>query len=176
MTLMRTLTLAAGACLLPGVAAAAEATAVLADTDGNQVGTVSFSVTASGLVLIEVEAEGLPTGELGIHIHETGDCSAPDFSSAGGHFALGHQHGVMAEGGPHPGDLPNLHVGDDGAVRVEYFNDRISLSPDAEATLFDADGSAVIIHTAADDYESQPSGDAGDRFACGVIEDQSQTQ
>jgi Cu-Zn family superoxide dismutase len=167
---LRSLLCAAAVATTPGLAGAAEAVAVLIDTEGRQVGTVHFMDTASGTIRIAIEAEGLPAGELAIHVHETGDCSVPDFASAGGHLSLGHQHGVMAEGGPHPGDLPNLHVGDDGAVAVEYFTDRISLAADAGTTVFDADGSAVVIHTGADDYSSQPSGNAGDRFACGVIE------
>jgi superoxide dismutase, Cu-Zn family len=176
MTVIRTLICAAACAALPGFAAAAEATAGLADGDGNPVGSVTFSDTPSGLVLVTVSVEGVPSGVHGIHIHETGDCTAPDFESAGDHLALGHEHGVMVEAGPHPGDLPNLHVGEEGTLTVESFTDRISLDPADEDTLLDEDGSAVIVHVGADDYHSQPTGDAGDRLACGVIEPAVETE
>ncbi|MGF1625126.1 MAG: superoxide dismutase family protein [Alphaproteobacteria bacterium] len=171
MPLIRPLICAAALATLPGLAAA-EATATLVDSAGATIGSVSFTESESGVVLITISAEGLTAGVHAIHIHETGDCSAPDFESAGEHLALGHAHGLMAPDGPHPGDLPNLLAGEDGTVAVEFFNDRISLDADAENTVFDDDGSAVVIHAGADDYASQPSGNSGDRIACGVIEAQ----
>ncbi|MGK7652528.1 superoxide dismutase family protein [Roseovarius sp. B08] len=161
------------------MAATALATApALADTDqGNgftaQVegpddaitGTVRITPTASGVMLVSVDLEGVPAGTHGIHIHETGDCSASDFKSAGGHLAGDAKHGVLVEGGPHPGDLPNAEVGDDGRLVVNHFNERLTAEQ-----LTDDDGAAFIVHSGADDYESQPSGDAGSRIACGVFE------
>jgi Cu-Zn family superoxide dismutase len=137
--------------------------------DGTVFGTVAFTTTSSGIVGIAIELSGLPAGAHAIHIHETADCSAPDFSSAGGHFALGRNHGILTANGPHPGDLPNLYVGDSGEVKVDVFSGGIALEDGAEATLIDADGSAVVIHAGADDYASQPAGDAGDRIACGIV-------
>ncbi len=166
----RITTLVALAGFAAGAAAAQEgpaAQATLQDRDGNQIGTAEFHDTPSGFVRIVVQASGIPAGVHGVHVHETGDCSADDFTSAGGHLAGDAQHGVGVEGGPHPGDLPNAHVGDDGELAFEAFNDRLTLD---DSMVFDDDGSAVIIHAGADDYESQPSGDAGDRIACGVIE------
>ena len=160
------------AALLPLSAAHAQeqASANTIDTNEESVGTVTFEATQSGMVHIIAELTGLPPGPHGFHIHETGECSVADsFKSAGGHYAAGAEHGVKAEGGPHPGDLPNIHVGEDGILRVEFFTDRVSLA-DGENPLRDDDGSAVVIHASADDYSSQPSGDAGDRIACGVIE------
>ncbi len=143
------------------------AQATLKDRDGAEIGTATLSETASGQTLIVVEAEGLPAGIHGVHVHAVGDCSADDFTSAGGHLAGDAEHGVRVAAGPHPGDLPNAHVGDDGVLAMEAFNERLPLTDDL---VFDDDGAAVVIHAGADDYESQPSGDAGDRLACGIIE------
>jgi superoxide dismutase, Cu-Zn family len=76
----------------------------------------------------------------------------------------------MAENGPHAGDLPNVHVGQDGLLKVEFFTERLSLAEGAANPLKDADGSAIVIHAGPDDYASDPSGNSGDRLACGVIE------
>ena len=99
----------------------------------------------------------------GVRLHETGICEG-DFSSAGGHIAGDAQHGLV-EGGDHPGDLPNAHVGEDGMLAMEAFKTNLSI----EGDLMDDDGAAFIIHAQADDYESQPAGDAGDRVACAVL-------
>lgn len=147
-------------------AMAATVTARLAGTDGSDIGTVTVTDTPSGMAHATVELQGLPEGAHGIHIHETGDCSASDFTSAGGHLAGDAAHGVMAEDGPHPGDLPNAHVPASGALTVEAFLPEFSV----EELMMDDDGSAFIVHAGPDDYESQPSGDAGSRLACGVFE------
>lgn len=162
-----------------GVAALLMATPALAaqgDQVGGQIkgngieGEVSMTETASGAILVEINATNVPEGAHGVHVHETGACEEPDFKSAGGHLAGNHEHGVLVEGGPHPGDLPNVHVQGDGVMHVEYFVDGLSLGGEGSAQLLDDDGSALIIHSGADDYESQPSGDAGDRLACAVLE------
>lgn len=144
-----------------------EARAELTNREGDEAGTVSVNRTKSGTALIIVALSGIPEGAHGIHLHETGDCSADDFSSAGGHLAGDADHGVGAEGGPHPGDLPNVIAGPDGEINVEIFNERLDL----EGMLFDDDGTAFIVHAGPDDYMSQPAGDAGDRIACGVLEE-----
>lgn len=139
------------------------------NTDGTSIGTAALSQTPTG-VLINLEVVGIPAGEHGFHIHETGSCETPDFSSAGGHYApRGHQHGFLVEGGPHAGDFPNQFAGEDGILRAHLHNDRITLG-EGEGTLFDEDGSAFIIHADPDDYSSQPSGAAGARIACAVIQ------
>lgn len=141
------------------------------NAEENEVGTVTISTTPSGMLHVIVEMTDLPPGAHGFHIHETGQCDpASGFESAGGHYAGGHEHGVMAEGGPHAGDFPNVHVGQDGVLKAEFFTDRVSLTEDGENPLRDEDGSAVVVHADPDDYSSQPSGEAGDRLACGVIE------
>ncbi|HET6603516.1 MAG TPA: superoxide dismutase family protein [Xanthomonadaceae bacterium] len=145
------------------------ATAELVDAAGKPVGSATLKQTPHG-VLITATAEGLTAGEHAFHIHETGQCDpGTGFSSAGGHFALGREHGFLVEAGPHPGDMPNVVVGADGRFAIEVLNGRVSLEPGADGDLFDADGSALVIHAGADDYHSQPAGAAGDRVACGVI-------
>lgn len=147
---------------------AKKAAATLMDANGNEAGTASFTQTPNG-VLIKGELI-LPAGTHGFHIHETGACT-PDFAAAGGHYApLGNDHGALVEDGLHAGDMPNIHVGEDGMLTVEVLNAGISLEEGEAGYLFDEDGSALMIHAGADDYESQPSGAAGDRIACGVIE------
>lgn len=138
------------------------ADALVKDRQGNALGTVSVADTASGQSHIIISITGLPEGVHAVHIHETGDCSAEDFTSAGGHLAGGKDHGVMAENGPHVGDLPNASVQTPGTVQVEYFSAVLTV-----AELLDEDGAAFVVHAGSDDYESQPSGDAGDRIACG---------
>ena len=161
-----TLALAMSPLALPVVAqdAPPAARAAVTDADGTEVGTVYIRAQPSGTALISIALTGIPEGAHGIHIHETGECSG-DFTSAGGHLAGDAQHGIAVEGGPHPGDLPNAIVGPDGAIDADVFNDRLTM-----AMLFDDDGSAFIVHAGPDDYESQPSGDAGSRIACGVLE------
>ena len=128
-------------------------------------GSVTLNTTASGRTLVQIDVTGVPAGTHGVHLHETGDCSAEDYKSAGGHISGDHQHGVLVEGGPHPGDMPNMVVGDDGVLKAEVFLDLL----DVDAMIKDEDGAAFVIHADPDDYESQPSGAAGDRIACGEL-------
>ncbi|MFQ6554127.1 superoxide dismutase family protein [Aestuariibius insulae] len=167
---MKTTLTVAALVLLPGIAAAEAhstpaAVAEVQSRDGAAIGTVYVNPTASGFVTINIALTDLPEGALGVHIHETGDCSAEDFSSAGGHLAEGREHGILTEGGPHPGDLPNVIVQQTGVVNVEYFSNLLEI----DEMMFDEDGSAFIVHSGPDDYTSQPSGAAGDRIACGVF-------
>jgi Cu-Zn family superoxide dismutase len=151
-----------------GANGATAAGADLMSADGSAVGTVTLTESPNG-VRLQADLTGLPAGAHGFHIHETGACT-PDFSAAGGHFAGGAEaHGFDVQGGPHAGDVPNIHVPESGDLVVEVFNSALTFD-EGEGALFDDDGSAIIIHSGADDYESQPSGAAGDRIACGVIE------
>ncbi len=149
--------------LAPLPALAAEISADVLDRNGDPMGSIQLHDTPSGMVHAIISLTGLPEGVHGIHLHQTGDCSAADFTSAGGHIAGDKQHGVMVEGGPHPGDLPNATVQIDGALQAEYFLSGISIEED----LMDEDGAAFVVHAGADDYQSQPAGDSGDRIACG---------
>ncbi|HXI85978.1 MAG TPA: superoxide dismutase family protein [Parvularculaceae bacterium] len=144
------------------------ASAILKGVDGADIGTVHFQQTPNG-VLISGELSNLPPGAHGFHIHAVGACT-PDFAAAGGHFSpMKNMHGYLVKGGPHAGDMPNIHVDAGGQTSIELFNPAISLHASDRGYLFDEDGAAVIIHQDADDYQSQPSGAAGDRIACGVI-------
>ena len=167
--MLRRLALAIALISTPTNVLSAEVAAEVADRDGTAIGTVVMRDTPSGQVHVVVMLENVTEGVHGIHIHETGDCSAADFTSAGGHLAGDREHGTMAEGGPHPGDLPNAHVGADGRLRVEHFNGLLNLASEGPGAVLDADGSAFIVHAGPDDYTRQPSGNAGDRIACGVF-------
>lgn len=154
--------------VLTGPALAADsASAILKDRDGKEVGQVALTRTQEG-VLMNVTLTEVTPGEHAFHVHTTGKCEAPDFKSAGPHFNPDQaKHGVMNPEGPHSGDMPNLHVPDGGKLQVEILNTLVSL--DEDAALLDEDGSALIVHAGADDYKSDPAGNAGDRIACGVV-------
>ena len=155
--------------LTGGAHAADTATAKFSGADGADHGTLTLTGTPNG-VLIKGELTGVPAGVHAFHFHTTGKCEPP-FDSAGGHFnPTEAKHGYMVEGGPHAGDMPNLEAGEPGTVMVETFDPHVSLTEGAQGYLMDADGSALILHAGADDYSSQPSGAAGDRLACAVIE------
>jgi Cu-Zn family superoxide dismutase len=158
----------AGALLLAQPALAVDkAGAVLKDANGNEVGKVTLTSTPSGL-LISVDLTAVPPGEHAFHIHAVGKCDPPDFKSAGPHFNPDEtKHGLMNPEGRHAGDMPNLHVPADGKLQVEVLNPTVTLS--AESALLDADGAAIVIHASADDYKTDPAGNAGDRIACGVV-------
>lgn len=161
--------MAAAGCLAISQAQAQESVnAVLINPDGEEIGTVAISEIAQGLRIF-AQAEDLPPGVHAFHIHETGQCETPSFESAGGHYnPTGMQHGWDNPEGPHAGDFPNVHVHEDGKLAVEYFTAALTLS-EGENTLFDDDGSAVVVHEGPDDYQSDPAGHAGARIACGVI-------
>jgi Cu-Zn family superoxide dismutase len=147
------------------------ATANVMDLDGNSLGTLEL-MDMDGGVHISGELTGLPGGDHGIHIHEKGDCDAAGkFESAGAHFnPTGHQHGKDNPEGPHAGDLPNISAtAEGGGALVDVEDDSVTLG-EGENSLFDADGSAIVVHADPDDYKTDPSGNSGDRIACGVIE------
>lgn len=141
----------------------------LNNSDGEKVGTVDLEQQFEG-VLISIKASNLSPGEHGFHIHEKGVCEAPDFKSAGGHFnPKDASHGTEHGDESHAGDLPNLNVGEDGIVQKDILAEKVTLKSGEKNSLIGSDGTAFIIHKEADDKESQPSGDAGKRVACGVI-------
>lgn len=141
----------------------------LIDASGKSIGMVMLQDTPGG-VLVTTEAKGLPAGEHGFHFHEKGMCdAAKKFTTAGSHFTAGKpQHGFMAAGGHHGGDMPNAFAGADGMLKTEAINDGVTVASGPKS-LFDADGTALVIHAKADDYKTQPSGDSGDRIACAVV-------
>lgn len=144
--------------------------------DGNDMGTITLSETRTG-VFLRVNLSGLtPDGEHAIHVHETGDCSPlATFKNAGGHYNPQEKmHGMKHPEGHHAGDMPNLKPDEEGYIETRILNRRLTLQPqtteDGRTSVFDDDGSAIVIHAGADDHMSQPSGAAGARIACGVIE------
>lgn len=154
----------------------AVAGATLADSAGRTIGTASLWQEAGGLVHVEIDiacgsalCPSITAGNHGIHFHAVGSCVAPAFSSAGAHFdPFSKEHGLNNAAGPHAGDAPNLTVGADGRAKTSFTTDRISLLT-GQSSLFDADGTAIVIHAAPDDQMSQPSGNSGARVACGVV-------
>lgn len=150
----------------------AVAAAVLTDSSGRTVATASLWQEASGAVHVDVEALALPPGDHGMHFHAVGSCNPtpmPLFSSAGAHFnPLNKQHGLSNAAGPHAGDNPNLTVGADGRGKASFVTDRITLTAGG-TSLFDADGSSLVIHAMPDDQMSQPAGNSGPRIACGIV-------
>lgn len=145
--------------------AGAEAVAELVGPGGEPVGTVVLTQGPREL-LISVDAQGLSDGGHGFHIHETGACS-PDFAAAGGHFNPGDRgHGPLHKDGAHAGDLPNIYA-INGTARADILTPNVTLDADAPTSLFDDDGSAIIIHANPDTYGAEAG--AGDRVACGII-------
>lgn len=145
--------------------------ATLVNAAGVNIGRAVLTQGPTGL-LIRIEAEGLTPGWHGVHIHATGQCAAP-FTSAGAHInhaAARSPHGLLNADGPDDGDLPNIHADAQGRVRAEIFTTRARIASEGPGQwLWDADGSALVIHANADDHRSQPIGGAGDRVACGVM-------
>jgi Cu-Zn family superoxide dismutase len=142
-------------------------------------GSANFRDTPNG-VIIRLTLAGLPPGERAIHIHENGECDAVGgFASTGGHFnPTNAQHGLLNDGGPHAGDLPNQWVLDDGTLEATVFAPGLAIvvgedqNPDDERAVIagSTTNTAIIVHEGADDYVTDPSGEAGGRLACGVIE------
>lgn len=147
-----------------GAAPAAAATATLTAADGAARGSATLAEAGGGLT-IQVSAEGLPAGEHGWHIHTVGRCDPPKFESAGAHWNPGgKQHGRDNPQGAHSGDMPNLTAGADGRATANF-----TVPNETLAALLDTDGAALLIHAKPDDYKTDPSGNSGDRIACGVI-------
>jgi Cu-Zn family superoxide dismutase len=113
---------------------------------------------------------GLPPGDHALHVHAAGKCEPP-FTTAGGHFNPdSKKHGLTLAEGHHAGDMPNLHIPASGELTVEVMNTAVTLDKDKPNSVLDADGSAIVIHAGADDYKTDPTGKAGDRIACGVVQ------
>jgi superoxide dismutase, Cu-Zn family len=142
----------------------AVARAEVKNLEGQTIGQVMFFQGPHGTLVRGAFTNLPPGGGHALHVHETGLCEPP-FKTAGGHFnPTSHQHGFLAPRGLHAGDLPNLHVAADGTAKLDFFARHLTVR-----SMDDQDGSAVILHAGSDDYHTDPSGNAGDRIACGVV-------
>lgn len=172
---MRVLTpILLGSVLLAGCAAMSSgpkpiAVATLSPTQGNQTnGTVSF-VQKGDQILVDARIDGLTPGAHGFHVHEKGDCSAPDAMSAGGHFNPGGRaHGGPSHAEHHAGDFGNLEADASGRASLQLTvpASQISLDKGAANSIV---GKGLIVHADPDDFKTQPTGNSGKRLACGVI-------
>ena len=141
----------------------------LVDSAGATVGTVTAWETGGGVGL-RIQAVGLPHGVHGIHVHAVGRCEGPKFESAGPHWnPASRKHGLSNPAGPHGGDLPNVTVAANGTLNATLTVPAASLSG-GPGMLLDADGAALVLHAAADDNVTDPSGNSGDRIACAVLQ------
>ena len=144
------------------------ASADIKSREGKDLGKIRLTETTAGL-LIAVKLKGLPAGSHGFHAYEVGKCDG-DFTSAGAIYnPLGARHGFLVEEGPMAGDLPNLIVPANGEIEVELLSPFLTLSKQADESLLDADGAALLIREKPDDYRTDPEGETGARIACGVI-------
>jgi Cu-Zn family superoxide dismutase len=171
---MRRLVAGLASLLLGGCATMAPPTtdntarAELRNPAGQVVGTATLTQVGRA-VRVLLEVQGLPAGAKAVHVHAVGKCDAPGFTTAGNHFNPGgKQHGALNPAGPHAGDLPNISIGADGKGRLESTTELISLLG-GPTSIFDGDGSALIVHAAPDDFRTDPTGNSGARTACGVI-------
>jgi Cu-Zn family superoxide dismutase len=138
---------------------------------GQPAGTIDLTNTPNGVIVVAtLQAGALPAGEHAMHFHQVGDCSDTEaFESAGDHHnPTDAEHGFIPEAGPHAGDMPNVTVVEGQETKVTEFASMVRFT-EGDAPLLDDDGSALVIHAGIDDYESQPSGDAGDRIACAEL-------
>ncbi|HEX7822905.1 MAG TPA: superoxide dismutase family protein [Sphingobium sp.] len=140
------------------------ARALLHDAQGREAGSVTLTVE-NGMVHGVVDVNGISPGSHGIHLHTTGKCDAPGFTTAGGHLNPdGKQHGLQNPLGAHQGDLPDVIVGADGTGHGTF------IAHTTLPALFDADGAALVVHAGPDDNKTDPSGNSGGRILCGVLQ------
>lgn len=176
------LSLFASACLTPAAdpnvaAAVAPRSAWIVGAHGRAIGQATFTEAPNGvLIRLEFLERALPPGWHGLHLHTRGDCSdfAEGFAASGGHLGAGRRvaHGLRNAAGPEAGDLPNIFAGPAGPFAAEMFSPLITLEParnDGRIPLLDGDGTALLIHAAADDHQTQPIGGAGERIACAAL-------
>jgi Cu-Zn family superoxide dismutase len=139
-------------------------TAPLVNAAGQSIGTIRLW-ESPGAVTFRIEGRGLPHGTHGLHVHTTGRCDPPAFETAGPHWnPAQRRHGFNNPAGPHGGDMPNVRVAANGVIGAT-----VTLAGGSHMALLDADGSALVIHAAPDDYTTDPSGNSGARIACAVI-------
>jgi Cu-Zn family superoxide dismutase len=168
--ILRALFAVAVLAIVSGTAAAQSAKATFKNDEGTDVGGVDLTQVSDG-VLLKISLKGLPSGDHALHVHAVGKCEPP-FTSAGGHFnPENKKHGMMSTEGHHAGDMPNLVIPASGELNLELVNTAITLEKDKPNSVFKPEGTALIIHANPDDYKTDPTGNAGGRIACAVIEE-----
>jgi len=145
-------------------------TVELKDAKGTDVGTATIESKASG-VEVKLNLKDLPPGEHAVHFHQNAKCDPPDFKSAGPHLnPTGKQHGFDNPQGHHAGDMKNFTVKENDTAKATVMDEDVVLGTGSEAnSLFANGGTAIMIHAKADDYKTDPSGNSGDRIACGAV-------
>ena len=143
----------------------------LKTSDGKDAGTATFRETMNNKLHIKLDLKNLPEGDHAVHIHQNPTCEAPDFKTAGGHFNPDKkQHGTKNPMGHHNGDLPqNIAVGMDGTAAKSFTVDYLSLKLDSPNSILANGGTSIMVHAKPDDMVTDPTGNAGNRIACGVI-------
>ena len=162
-----------GALTLSNLAFAAESTTLeMKNAKGESLGTVRLNTVnadGTGGVRFTLNLHGLPPGEHALHVHQNAKCDPPGFTTAGPHFNPDHkQHGMKNPMGPHAGDMDNFVVSEDGIAQVEVIDPNVDMGSDSHS-VFSNSGTALVIHAKSDDLKTDPSGNSGDRIACGVI-------
>lgn len=141
----------------------------LKDAKGNSIGMAMISPAKGGGVSIDLDVHGLPPGEHALHFHAAAKCEGPDFTSATGHFnPAGKKHGMQNPEGAHAGDMNNFTVDAKGNAKTTITNKNVTMGSDANS-IYAGGGTALMIHAAADDMKTDPSGNAGARIACGTV-------